>query len=63
MTDCKMTDPKIPMTTAHSVQRDENVLCRANNCRDEAMHMALSGAYKCDTNFELFFDCLREVRR
>ena len=44
MTDCKMTDPKTPMTTAHYVQPGENVLCRANNCRDEAMHMALSGA-------------------
>jgi hypothetical protein len=44
MTDCKMTDPKTPMTTAHYVQPGEIVLCRANNCRDEAMHMALSGA-------------------
>ncbi len=62
MTDSKMNESKTSMTRAHTVHASENALCAANYCRDEAIQMGLTGAFKCDTNFELFFDCLKEVR-
>ena len=65
MTDCKMRNAKTPKAPAHShsMHGYEEAGRQATCCRDEAMHMGLTGAYKCDTNFEQFLDCLKEGRR
>jgi hypothetical protein len=63
MTDFKLRTAKTPKAPARSMHGYEEAGRQATCCRDEAMHMGLTGAYKCDTNFELFLDCLKEVRR